>query len=43
MLLAAQAALLLHLAFVLFATLGSVLVWWRLRMIWLHLPALGSV
>ncbi len=41
MLLAAQAVLLLHLAFVVFAVLGSALVWWRLRLIWLHLPALA--
>lgn len=41
MLLAAQAVLLLHIAFVLFAVLGSMLVWWRLRLIWLHLPALA--
>lgn len=41
MLLAAQAVLLLHVAFVLFAVLGSALVWWRLKLIWLHLPALA--
>lgn len=41
MLLAAQSVLLLHLAFVLFAVLGSALVWWRLKLVWLHLPALA--
>lgn len=41
MLLAAQAVLLLHLAFVLFAVLGSAMVWWRLKLVWLHLPALA--
>ncbi len=41
MLVAAQAVLLLHLAFVLFAVAGSALVCWRLRMAWLHLPALA--
>ncbi|MES2883628.1 MAG: DUF2784 domain-containing protein [Pseudomonadota bacterium] len=41
MLIAAQAVLLLHLAFVLFAVLGSALVWWRRHFIWLHLPALA--
>lgn len=41
MLLAAQAVLLLHFAFVLFAIFGSALVCWRLRWAWLHLPALA--
>lgn len=41
MLIAAQAVLLLHFAFVLFAVFGSALVWWRLRLVWLHLPALA--
>ena len=29
----------LHLVFVLFAVLGAILVVWRSRLIWLHLPA----
>ncbi len=41
MLIAAQAVLLLHLAFVLFAALGSFAVVWRPRIAWLHLPALA--
>ena len=41
MLIAAQAVLLLHVAFVLFAVLGSALVWHRLGWAWLHLPALA--
>ncbi len=41
MLVAAQAVLLLHVAFVLFAVLGSALVWHRARWAWLHLPALA--
>ncbi len=41
MLIAAQAVLLLHLVFVLFAVLGSALVYWRWRIAWLHLPALA--
>lgn len=41
MLIAAQAVLLLHLAFVLFAVLGSALVCWRWSYVWLHAPALA--
>ena len=38
---AADAVLLLHLAFILFAALGALLVVWRGRWVWLHLPALA--
>lgn len=38
---AADAVLLLHLAFILFAALGALLVVWRARWAWLHLPALA--
>jgi hypothetical protein len=34
----ADAVLLLHLAFILFVVLGGLLVLWRRRLIWLHLP-----
>lgn len=37
--LAADAVVLLHLAFIAFAMLGGVLVAWRTRIAWLHLPA----
>ena len=37
--LAADAVVLLHLAFVAFVVLGGVLVAWRSRVAWLHLPA----
>lgn len=37
--LAADAVVLLHLAFIAFAMLGGVLVAWRARIAWLHLPA----
>lgn len=37
----ADAVLLLHLAFILFATLGAALLLRWPRLIWLHLPALG--
>lgn len=37
--LAADAVVLLHLAFIAFAMFGGVLVAWRTRMAWLHLPA----
>lgn len=39
--LAADAVLVLHLAFILFAALGALLVAWRGRWAWLHLPALA--
>ena len=32
--------LVLHLAFVLFAVLGSLLVFWRRYLLWLHLPTM---
>ncbi len=32
--------LVLHLAFILFAVLGSLLVFWRRYLLWLHLPAM---
>lgn len=38
---AADAVLLLHLAFVLFVAGGGLLVLWRRRIAWLHLPALA--
>ncbi len=37
---AADMVLVLHLAFVLFAVLGSLLVFWRRYVLWLHLPAM---
>jgi len=39
--LAADAVLVLHLAFILFVMFGAALVLWRARVAWLHLPALG--
>jgi hypothetical protein len=39
--LAADAVLVLHLAFILFAAAGALLVVWRGRIAWLHLPALA--
>lgn len=39
--LAADAVLVLHLAFILFASLGGLLVAWRPRIAGLHLPALA--
>jgi len=39
--LAADAVLALHLAFILFVMFGAVLVLWRPRIAWLHLPALA--
>jgi hypothetical protein len=39
--LAADAVLVLHLAFILFVMFGAVLVLWRARAAWLHLPALA--
>ena len=39
--LAANAVLVLHLAFIVFVTLGGALVVWRAKAAWLHLPALG--
>jgi hypothetical protein len=38
---AADAVLVLHLAFILFAALGGLLVVWRAAAAWLHLPALA--
>ena len=37
----ADAVLVLHLAFILFIVLGGLLVLWRRRLIWLHLPAVA--
>lgn len=37
--LAADAVVLLHLAFIAFAMLGGILVAWRARIAWLHVPA----
>ncbi len=37
---AADMVLMLHLAFVLFAVLGSLLVFWRRYLLWLHLPTM---
>ena len=37
---AADTVVLLHLMFVLFAVLGSLLVLWRRYLLWLHLPAM---
>ncbi len=39
--LAADAVLVLHLLFILFAALGALLAAWRARLAWLHLPALA--
>ncbi len=39
--LAADAVMLIHFAFIAFALLGSFLVLWKRRVIWLHLPALA--
>ena len=39
--LAADAVLVLHLAFILFAVFGGVLVLWYPKIAWLHLPALA--
>jgi hypothetical protein len=39
--LAADAVLVVHLLFILFATCGALLVLWRGRVAWLHLPALA--
>ena len=38
---AADAVLVLHLAFIVFAALGALLVVWRLRFVWLHVPAVA--
>ena len=38
--LAADALVLLHLGFILFAAFGGCLVWYRVRFAWLHVPAL---
>lgn len=38
---AADALLVFHLAFILFAVFGAALVVWRRRLAWLHLPALA--
>ena len=34
----ANLVVMLHLAFILFATFGALLVWWRKRWVWIHLP-----
>jgi hypothetical protein len=39
--LAADAVMLLHFCFIAFALLGSFLVLWKRRIVWLHLPALA--
>jgi hypothetical protein len=39
--LAAEAVLGLHFAFALFAVFGGLLVAWRPRLVWLHLPAVA--
>jgi hypothetical protein len=39
--LAADAVLVAHLAFIVFAAAGALLVAWRPRIAWLHLPALA--
>ena len=39
--LAADTVVALHLAFVVFAALGGMLAWRRLRYAWIHLPALA--
>ena len=39
--LAADAVLVLHALFILFAALGGLLVAWRRRILWLHLPAVA--
>jgi hypothetical protein len=39
--LAADAVLVIHLGFILFVMLGALLVAWRPRAAWLHLPALA--
>jgi len=39
--LAADAVVLLHLAFIAFVVLGGMLVAWRPRVAWLHLPAVA--
>lgn len=39
--LAADAVLVVHLAFILWAVLGGLAVLWRPRMAWLHLPAVA--
>jgi hypothetical protein len=38
---AADAVMLIHFCFIAFALLGSFLVLWKRRVIWLHLPALA--
>lgn len=37
----ADAVLLLHAAFIAWATLGALAAWWRPPLVWLHLPALA--
>jgi hypothetical protein len=39
--LAADVLVLVHLSFILFALLGGLLVAWRARLVWLHLPAVA--
>ncbi|WP_181296881.1 DUF2784 domain-containing protein [Pseudomonas sp. Q2-TVG4-2] len=38
---AADAVLVLHLSFIVFVLLGGLLVAWRRRLLWLHLPAVA--
>ncbi len=37
----ADIVVLIHLAFVIFAVLGAVLIFWRRWVMWLHFPAVG--
>ncbi len=37
----ADLVFLAHLAFVLFVVLGGIVVWWRPKLAWLHLPAVA--
>ena len=39
----ADALVLVHVAFVIFVTLGGLLVWKRHRLAWVHLPAVAWV
>ncbi|KJH80512.1 DUF2784 domain-containing protein [Pseudomonas sp. KSR10] len=39
--LAADAVLILHLSFIVFVLLGGLLVAWKPRLLWLHLPAVA--
>ncbi|NKB71592.1 MAG: DUF2784 family protein [Candidatus Latescibacteria bacterium] len=37
----ADGLVLAHLAYIVFAVAGGLLLWWRPRIAWLHLPAVG--